>query len=116
MNTEEIRNYCLSKPFAEEDLPFGPDTLVFKVHGKIFLLMGLEKSPVSFNVKCHPDLALELRESYSCVAPGYHMNKKHWNTITIDHSVSPKLLFEWIDHSYDLVAKPNNKTKPKINK
>lgn len=111
MNADTIRDYCLSKPFVEEDLPFGPDTLVFKVNGKIFLLMGLENIPITFNVKCNHELALELREHYPCVAPGYHMNKKHWNTITVDGSVSSKILKEWIDHSYELVAKPS-KQKP----
>lgn len=105
MNFETIRDYCLTKPGATESLPFGPDTLVFKVKGKIFLLMGLDEDPLSFNVKCNPERAEELREQYDCVQPGYHMNKKHWNTIVIDGSVSNKLLKEWIDHSYELVAK-----------
>ncbi|MCH5689107.1 MmcQ/YjbR family DNA-binding protein [Niabella sp. W65] len=93
------------KDDVEETLPFGPDTLVYKVNGKIFLLMGMDSEPLSFNVKCNPDLALELRENYACVQPGYHMNKKHWNTVTVDGSVSFKQLKEWIDHSYELVAK-----------
>ncbi|GAB3421752.1 MmcQ/YjbR family DNA-binding protein [Niabella aquatica] len=105
MNIEVIRDYCLSKPAVEETFPFGPDTLVYKVDGKIFLLMGINSSPLSFNVKCDPDRALELREAYECVRPGYHMNKKHWNTVIADGTVSPKLLKEWIDDSYHLVAK-----------
>src|SRR6476620_1757110 len=105
MNIESLREYCLSKPGAEETLPFGPDTLVFKVSGKIFLLAGMDDEPLSFNVKCDPDKAIELREQFACVLPGYHMNKKHWNTIIVDGSVSSKLLKEWIDHSYDLVKK-----------
>jgi predicted DNA-binding protein (MmcQ/YjbR family) len=105
MNIESLREYCLSKPGAEETLPFGPDTLVFKVGGKAFLLVGLDDEQLSFNVKCDPDKAIELREEYPCVLPGYHMNKKHWNTIVVDGSVSPKQLKEWIDWSFDLVSK-----------
>jgi predicted DNA-binding protein (MmcQ/YjbR family) len=104
MHIDEIREYCLSKPGAEETLPFGPDTLVFKVMGKIFLLMGLDSEELSFNVKCDPDKAVELREQYACVQPGYHMNKKHWNTIVVDGSVSSKLLKGWINDSYVLVT------------
>ncbi|MEQ1677520.1 MAG: MmcQ/YjbR family DNA-binding protein [Chitinophagaceae bacterium] len=104
MNIEWLRNYCLSKPGAEETLPFGPDTLVFKVSGKAFLLTGFDSDPLRFNVKCDPDKAVELREEFHCVLPGYHMNKKHWNTIVADGSVSSKQLKEWIDHSYDLVT------------
>jgi len=95
----------MGKPGAEETLPFGPDTLVFKVNGKVFLLLPLDDEDVQFNVKCDPDLALELRENYNCVQPGYHMNKKHWNTIVVDGSVKRSVLREWIDHSYDLVSK-----------
>jgi predicted DNA-binding protein (MmcQ/YjbR family) len=105
MNIETIRDYCLSKPDVEETLPFGPDTLVYKVNNKVFLLMGLNEEELRFNVKCDPDKALELREEFSCVLPGYHMNKKHWNTIVVEGSVSTKQLKEWIDHSYDLVSK-----------
>lgn len=105
MNIETIREYCLSKPGVEETLPFGPDTLVYKSGGKIFLLMGLDQTPLRFNVKCDPDKAIELREEYPCVQPGYHMNKKHWNTIIVDGSVSTRQLKDWIDHSYSLVTK-----------
>lgn len=104
MNIETLRNYCLSKPGVEETLPFGPDTLVYKVKGKIFLLTGLDEESLRFNVKCDPDKAVELREEYPCVQPGYHMNKKHWNTVLVDGSVSTALVKEWIDHSYDLVS------------
>ena len=110
MNIETLRDYCLSKPGAEETLPFGPDTLVFKVNGKAFLLVGLDAEDLRFNVKCDPDKALELREEYPCVLPGFHMNKKHWNTIVVDGSVSNALLKEWIDHSFSLVA-PKSKKK-----
>lgn len=103
MNIEQLQQYCLSKPGVEETLPFGPDVLVYKVMGKVFLLCPLDTEKFQFNVKCDPDKALELRDSYSCVLPGYHMNKKHWNTIIPDSSVNAKLLREWIDHSYELV-------------
>lgn len=103
MNIESIREYCISKTGAEESFPFSDDTLVFKVKGKIFLLAGLDNDPLQFNVKCNPEKAIELRENYACVIPGYHMNKKHWNTIIVDGSVSNKLLKEWIDDSYSLV-------------
>lgn len=108
MNIEWLRDYCLSKPGAEETLPFGPDTLVFKVGGKAFLLTGLDEEQLKFNVKCDPAKAIELREEFPCVLPGWHMNKKHWNTIVVDGSVSARQLKEWIDHSYDLV-KPKEK-------
>ena len=104
MNIEELRDYCLSKSGVEETFPFGPDTLVYKVGGKIFLLMGLDNEGLRFNVKCDPDKAIELREEFSCVLPGYHMNKKHWNTIIIDGSAPAKQLKEWINHSYELVV------------
>jgi predicted DNA-binding protein (MmcQ/YjbR family) len=104
MNIETLQQYCLSKPDVEETLPFGPDTLVYKVNGKVFLLTGLDSEDFRFNVKCDPDKALELREEFPCVLPGFHMNKKHWNTIVVDGSVSSRQLKEWIDHSYDLVA------------
>ena len=104
MNIELLQQYCLSKPDVEETLPFGPDTLVYKVKGKIFLLCSLDTEILQFNVKCDPDLAIELREEYPSVLPGYHMNKKHWNTIIADGSIPVKKLKEWIDHSYELVV------------
>ena len=104
MNIEQLQQYCLAKTGAEETLPFGPDTLVYKVGGKAFLLTSLDAEDLRFNVKCDPDLAQELREQYDCVQPGFHMNKKHWNTIIADGSVSVKILKEWIDHSYNLVV------------
>jgi predicted DNA-binding protein (MmcQ/YjbR family) len=102
MNTEELRDYCLQKPFVEEGMPFGDDTLVFKVGGKIFLLTSLDKSN-RFNVKCDPERAIELREQYSEVIPGYHMNKANWNTVYMDGSLTRKQLLEMIDHSYNLI-------------
>ncbi len=104
MNIEELREYCLKKKGVEETFPFDSDTLVFKVMGKAFLLTGLGQKPFSFNVKCDPEKAIELRERYACVIPGYHMNKKHWNTILPDGSVTDDLLGRWIDDSYDLVV------------
>ncbi len=103
MNVEEIRDYCLAKKGVEESFPFDNETLVFKVGGKIFLLMGINANPIQFNVKCEPRKAIDLREKYSCVLPGYHMNKAHWNTIVCDGRATKKLVFEWIDHSYDLI-------------
>ena len=103
MNVEYIRNYCLQKGNVTEEFPFGNDTLVFKKNGKIFLLLNIEKYPLRINVKCHPEKAIELREQYDFVLPGFHMNKKHWNTILIDMIPSVLLLHEWIDDSYQLV-------------
>ena len=106
MDIEQLQEYCLSKPGTEETLPFGPDTLVYKVAGKAFLLTSLNNEDgLRFNVKCDPDLALELREQYDCVLPGYHMNKKHWNTVSMNGSLTSKQLRELIDHSYELVFK-----------
>jgi predicted DNA-binding protein (MmcQ/YjbR family) len=103
MNIEEFRAYCLSKKGAHEDFPFGEDTLVIKVLGKMFTLANLDGS-LSINLKCDPEKAIEIREQYPSVRPGYHMDKKHWNTIYIDGSIPVKLIKEWIDHSYDLVV------------
>jgi predicted DNA-binding protein (MmcQ/YjbR family) len=102
MNIETIREYCLTKKGVTESFPFGEETLVFKVMGKIFILMNLDREP-SINVKCDPEKAIELRELYPSVTAGYHMNKKHWNTVRIDGSLSDKLIYSFIDHSYDLV-------------
>jgi predicted DNA-binding protein (MmcQ/YjbR family) len=102
MNTEELRDYCLQKPYTEEGMPFGDDTLVFKVGGKIFLLTSLDQAN-RFNVKCNPERAIELREQYSEVIPGYHMNKTNWNTVYMDGSLTRKQLLEMIDHSYNLI-------------
>jgi predicted DNA-binding protein (MmcQ/YjbR family) len=104
MDIEQLRDYCLSKKGAEETLPFGPETLVYKAGGKMFLLVGLNDEDLRFNVKCDPDKAIELREQFPCVLPGYHMNKKHWNTIVVDGSVPAKQLKEWIDDSYNLIV------------
>ncbi len=103
MNIEQFRNYCLTKPGTTEDTPFGPTTMVYKVVGKLYALTGLETFE-SINLKCDPERAMELREKYNGVVPGYHMNKKHWNTISMDGSIADELIFKWIDHSYDLVV------------
>jgi len=103
MNIETLREYCLSKPEAEETFPFGPNVIVFRIRHKIFLLSPLDGDDLRFNVKCNPELAVELRDRHTCVLPGFHMNKKHWNTVVADGSVSFELIKEWIDHSYDLV-------------
>ncbi len=102
MNIETLRDYCISKKGADESFPFGEDTLVFKVSGKIFALVNLD-GDLSINLKCDPALALELRERYASVTAGYHMNKKHWNTINLDGTVPDKEIFSWIDHSYNLI-------------
>ena len=104
MNLEELREYCLQKPGATEGLPFGEDTLVFKVGEKLFLLTSIS-SGSQFNVKCDPELAIELRERHTEVQPGYHMNKKLWNTVYMDGALTKKQLLEMIDHSYDQVFK-----------
>lgn len=106
MDIEALRAYILQKDDVTEGFPFGEDTLVFKVNNKIFLLTGLDSSPLQFNVKCDPERAVELREEFpESILPGYHMNKKHWNTVVVDGSVPNRLLKELIDHSYDLVSK-----------
>jgi predicted DNA-binding protein (MmcQ/YjbR family) len=103
MDIVTLREYCISKDGASESFPFGEDTLVFKAKDKIFALVNLD-GDLSINLKCDPVLAIELRERYSAVIPGYHMNKKHWNTIMLNGSVPDKEVFSWIDHSYNLIA------------
>lgn len=103
MDIENLREFCLSKPEVTESFPFDGETLVFKVGAKMFMLVDLG-GDLSISLKCNPDLALEIRENYPAVQPGYHMNKKHWNTIYIDSSIPDKLIKEWIEHSYWLVV------------
>jgi len=103
MNIETLREYCLFKNAVTEDFPFGESTLVFRVKNKIFLLVALDADPLQFNAKCDPEKAVELREEYDAIRPGYHMNKKHWNTVIIDGSIPTRLLKEMIDDSYDLI-------------
>lgn len=97
-----FRDYCLSKPGTSEDTPFDENTLCFKVGGKIFAIIDIALFE-SVNLKCDPERAAELREQYHGIVPGYHMNKKHWNTVLFDGSVSDKLILELVDHSYDLI-------------
>ena len=103
MNIESLREYSISKKNVTESFPFGDDTLVFKTDGKIFALVNME-GDLSINLKCEPAFAIELRERHPSVTPGYHMNKKHWNTVNLDGSVPDKEIFSWIDHSYERVT------------
>jgi len=105
MNIEELRDYVLTLENVEESFPFGEDTLVFKTNNKIFLLVSLSSVPLQFNVKCDPEEAIELREQFSAILPGYHMNKKHWNTIIIDGTLTGTQLKQFIRDSYLLIAK-----------
>jgi len=104
LNIEELRDYCLDKPAVTEGFPFGEETLVFKVAGKLFMLIGLENAD-RFNVKCDPELAQELRERHPEVQPGYHMNKKMWNTVYLNGALTRKQVLDMIDHSYNEVVK-----------
>lgn len=113
MEADEIRDYCLAKPDVMEGFPFGESVLVFKTAGKMFLLMMLDDVPLSINVKCDPAKALELREEYTCVTPGYHMNKKHWNTVIVEPNLPSQVLRHWIDESYNLVRPKRKTQKPK---
>ncbi len=103
MDLDKIREYCLKKKGASESLPFDDETLVFKVMSRMFLLINLTP-PHSINLKCDPETAIDLRERYPSVKPGYHMNKKYWNTIELDNSIPVDLIRKWIDDSYDLVV------------
>jgi predicted DNA-binding protein (MmcQ/YjbR family) len=115
MDLAQFREYCLTKPGAREETPFGPDVLVFKVGGKMFALAALDEIPATVNLKCDPDLALALRDQYDQVQPGYHMNKKHWNTVEIDSGIPDVELRKMIDHSYELVVQGlSKKTHEKL--
>jgi predicted DNA-binding protein (MmcQ/YjbR family) len=111
MDTEIFREYCLAKPHANEGLPFGESVLVFKVRGKMFALLSLDELPATANLKCDPDLALELRDRFEQVTPGYHMSKKHWNTVELETGVPDAEVRKMIDHSYELVIAALPKTK-----
>ena len=104
MDLENFRDYCLKKPRVSEGTPFGEDVLVFKVGGKIFALASLDEVPPRVNLKCDPELALDLRDRYEEVRPGYHMNKKHWNTVVLTGRIPAAELRRMIDHSYELVV------------
>jgi len=105
MSIDTFREYCLHKKGVTESLPFGPDALVFKVMDKMFALASLNSVPLRANLKCDPERAIGLREEFEeHIFPGYHMNKQHWNTLVLDGRLDPKLVFELIDHSYELVV------------
>lgn len=110
MDIEIIRAYCLKKPGTDESFPFDDNTLVFKVMGKMFALMSLVRMPLQINLKCDPEYALELREKYpDIILPGYHMSKKHWNTIILESDLEEKFILSMIDQSYELVVCSLNK-------
>jgi predicted DNA-binding protein (MmcQ/YjbR family) len=110
MNIESLREYVLGKPSVTEGFPFGDEVIVYKVNGKMFLLLPLDTQPLQFNVKCDPDKAVELREEYpGAVLPGYHMNKKHWNTIVADGTLTNRQMLEMVDESYRLVIDKKKK-------
>ena len=114
MDIESLRLYCLSLKAATEDMPFGEDTLVFRVMNKIFALSGLDTEGCRVNLKCDPDYAVELREQYPDIMPGYHMNKKHWNTVNCENELEDKLIKSLISHSYDLIVKSLPKAQREI--
>ncbi|MFV0470781.1 MAG: MmcQ/YjbR family DNA-binding protein [Paludibacteraceae bacterium] len=103
MNVEDLRKYCLSLRGAEETFPFDNVTLVMKVGGKIFAIIPLDVAETSISLKCHPNLAVELRERYNCVKPGYHLNKVHWNTVFVTSEITTLQVKGWIDASYNLI-------------
>lgn len=111
MNIEEFRDYCLSKKYVTECFPFDETTLVFKVAEKMFALSALDRSPTQVNLKCDPERSLELREQYSEVIAGFHMSKKHWNTVMLEGNITNDMIRDLIDHSYDLVVSGMTKKK-----
>jgi len=104
VDAAELRGWCLAQSGAVEDFPFGPEHSVFKVGGKMFALSTLERTPLEVSAKCEPELALQLRDTYSAIRPGYHLNKRHWNTITLDGSLPDRLVRDLVEDSYDLVV------------
>jgi predicted DNA-binding protein (MmcQ/YjbR family) len=111
MSAQRLRAVCLERPGAVEDFPFGPETSVFRVEGKMFALSALRREPLSVNLKCEPALAEALRDAYPAVRPGWHMNKRHWNTVTLDGSVPDDTLLAMIEDSYDLVVAALSRVK-----
>lgn len=105
MHLEDLRMYCLGLKGVEETQPFGPDNLVMKVMGKLFCIISLDATPASINVKCDPEMVDALRDTYTGVQPGYHMNKRHWNTIVFDGSFADNEAMQWITDSYDLIVR-----------
>jgi len=120
IDLESLQSYCKNKEGKiKEEFPFDETVLVFKTASKIFILIRTDTHPLTFNLKCEPEHAIELREKYAAVEPGYHMNKKHWNTITLDGTIPAEEIFAMIDHSYELVSKSPSQTtkrKPKTKK
>ena len=116
MHIEAVRDYCIAKKGTTEEFPFDESTLVFKVMGKMYALVALERSPLSMNMKCDPERAIELREEYpETILEGYHMSKKHWNTVRLEEDLDSHLIIELIDHSYDLVvAKMTKKLRAEL--
>ncbi|MBX7225695.1 MAG: MmcQ/YjbR family DNA-binding protein [Chitinophagales bacterium] len=104
MNIEELREYCIRKPFVTEEFPFGPDVIVYKVKGKMFLLLPLDTDVLQFNCKNLPDENIALRENYAAIQPGYHMAKKHWNTIICDGTLDDSQILTFVDISFKLVV------------
>jgi predicted DNA-binding protein (MmcQ/YjbR family) len=104
MNRDELKGRCLALPGASEEFPFGDEVSVFKVGGKMFALSHLDGEPLQLSVKCDPDLAAQLRASYPAIAPGYHLNKRHWNTLTLDGSLPDQMVTDLLADSYDLVV------------
>ena len=101
---DTLRSWCLEPPGAVEEFPFGPQTSVFKVEGKMFALSELGSDPLEVSLKCEPELADQLRDGYAAIRPGYHLNKRHWNTVTLDGSLPDEMVLEMIEDSYDLVV------------
>ena len=104
MDASELREWCLRHPGAIEDFPFGPETSVFKVAGKMFALSALEREPLKVSLKCEPELAVGLRDSYPAIRPGYHLNKRHWNTVTLDGTLPDQMVRDLVEDSYDLIV------------
>jgi predicted DNA-binding protein (MmcQ/YjbR family) len=111
VRSEELRDLCLSFPGSEETFPFGPENSVFKVAGKIFALSRLGGDPLRVSLKCEPGLAEQLREAHSAIAPGYHLNKRHWNTVTLDGSLPESMIHDLVEDSYDLIVAALPKTR-----
>ena len=104
MTADALRRLCLAQPGASEDFPFGPETSVFKVAGKMFALSALRRRPLKVSLKCEPELAQDQRLTYPSIQPGYHLNKRHWNTVGLDGSLSEEMVRGMVEDSYDLVV------------
>ena len=111
MTPEELRRYCLSMPGAVEEFPFSEGVSVFKVGGKMFALSALAREPLEVSVKCEPDLAVGLRDAHAAIRPGYHLNKRHWNTVAVDGSLDDAMVRDMVEDSYDLVVDGLPKSK-----